>query len=310
MKKIIIISGPTATGKSSLAIELAQTINAEIVNFDSLLFYKELNIGTAKPSRVELLTTPHHLIDISSISSPLNAADFARQAQNIITSIHQNGLPVILVGGSGFYLQALVAGMWASSTVPLEVTQKSNLLYASEGIAPFRKILELEDPENFNRLHMNDHYRIRRAVEHFWTHAQPFSQSKEYFDQHKAITYEWDMLHCYLDIPKEDHLHIIEKRTHKMIQDGLVHEVEQLLAMGFSGLEKPLQSIGYKETIQWIQGIFGYDQKKYIERIIISTRQLAKAQRTWFKTKEKEQFDPRYEAEELLARVRNFMVQE
>lgn len=308
MNKVIILSGHTASGKTAKAIELAIRLKAEVVNFDSLLFYRELNIGTAKPSVEEMRAAPHHLINICSIAEPINAADFARRAKIVIEDIHQRGHPVILVGGSGFYLQALISGMWGSPTTPAEIQAKSDDLYALQGIKPFREVLEKHDRESFHRLHENDHYRIRRAVEHFWTHGTAFSDVKVAFTPQAPP--EWQLLHFYLDIPKEDHHQIIRARTKKMLSDGLVAEVQNLLTTGFSGTEKPLQAIGYKETIDWLNGVFGENVSEYEERIVINTRRLAKAQRTWFKKKEKIQLDPRHEGDTLMAKALAFISQE
>ncbi len=217
MNRVIILSGPTATGKSACAIQLAQACQAEVVNFDSLLFYRELNIGTAKPSPAELNSVVHHMVNVASIHSPLNAANFAAMARPIIDQIHQRGQSAILVGGSGFYLQALIAGMWASPSTPPEVTLRSDTLYQQEGITPFLVTLAEQDRESFLRLHANDHYRIRRAVEHFWTHHTPFSQAKDSFTPQAPP--DWQLLHLHLDLPKEEHLRIIEQRTQRMLQE-------------------------------------------------------------------------------------------
>lgn len=308
MNKVLVLSGPTATGKTGQAIQLAKKFEFEIVNFDSLLFYRELAIGTAKPTKEEQANIPHHLIDVCSIANPMNAADFAKLAAPIIEEIHQRKKPVLLVGGSGFYLQALLEGMWDSPTTPVEISQRSDALYAKEGIAPFLEVLEKNDRESFHRLHANDHYRIRRAVEHFWTHHSPFSLQRNVFSPQKPP--HWKVLHLHLDLPKEDHLKIIEARTQQMIKNGLVNEVQNLLAQGFIGTEKPLQAIGYKETIDWLNGVYGADLHAYIERIVINTRRLAKSQRTWFKKKEKFVFDPRHEGEALTAKCRDFISQE
>lgn len=305
MNKICIISGPTATGKTLASIEIAKKTSGEVVNFDSLNFYHEISIGTAKPSLMERSKAPHHLFDINSINDPLNAADFVRKALPVMRGIHERGKPIILVGGSGFYLQALVEGMWDSPKTPKEIQQRSDELYAKEGIQPFIEILKSHDPESFQRLHANDHYRIRRATEHFWTHRTPFSQAKINFQS--KHNQDWNLYHAYLDIPKPDHWAIIEERSRKMIKDGLIEEVQGLLAKGFTGSEKPLQSIGYKETFDWLKGVYGEDKDAFIERLSINTRRLAKAQRTWFKKKEKIQYDIRHDLSKLLADINQFM---
>jgi len=301
MKKVIILSGPTCTGKTSTAVALAKRFSAQVVNFDSLLFYRELNIGTAKPTSEERAGVPHHLIDIRSISEAMNAADFVALARPLIESLQG---PVLLAGGSGFYLQALVEGMWNSPTTPADVQKRSDDLYAAEGIAPFRAFLSEHDRESFLRLHENDHYRIRRATEHFWAHGTAFSKQREAFAPTPPP--EWQLLHLHLDLPKEDHLALIRQRTRAMLQAGLVEEVKGLLAQGYTGLERPLGAIGYKETLDWLRGVY-LSESEFEERIVINTRQLAKAQRTWFKRKEKRTFDPRGQFDELVELVDEFL---
>jgi tRNA dimethylallyltransferase len=310
--KVIIISGPTACGKTSLSIELAQKFGGEIVNFDSLLLYKEITLGTAKPSLQERESIPHHMIDVRRISSPMNAADYAREAFVVVENILQKKAIVYLVGGSGFYLQALLKGMFDSPTTPEEIIKRSEDLYSQEGITPFIDILITHDINSFKRYHTNDHYRIRRAVEHWWTTGLPLSEARKNKDEannklDKPTIHDWNILHLYLDMSKEEHLKIIEKRTTNMIKDGLIEEVQTLLNQGYSGEEKPLQSIGYKETLQYLQGIHKtIDECK--KQIIISTRQLAKSQRTWFKKdKSKFEYHPLKERSEIFLQVDRFI---
>lgn len=284
--KVIIVSGPTATGKTNISIELARKFGGEIVNFDSLLLYKEINIGTAKPTVEEQGEITHHMVNVASISQPMNAAAYAKLALPIIEEIHKRNKLVYLVGGSGFYLQALVQGMYDSPTTTPEILESSEKLYEAEGIKPFLEILKTQDPATYHRYHENDHYRVRRAVEHFWHTGVPLSLARERKDKENEAREEsnvhgWKMLHLHLDIPKDEHLEIIKKRTNKMITEGLVKEVKNILGNGFTGHEKPLQSIGYKEVIELLNGEFK-TEAECIERIIISTRQLAKSQRTWF----------------------------
>ncbi len=285
--KVVVISGPTASGKTNTSLKLVTKFGGEIVNFDSLLLYKEISIGTAKPTPEEQQNIPHHMIDVASISHPLNAARYAEEAIKIIGEIHGRSKIPYLVGGSGFYLQAVLKGMYNSPTTPEHVLKKSNELYLSEGIQPFLKILRQNDPTSLVLYHENDHYRVRRAVEHWWTHQTPFSAERMRKDESnksiEASIHEWDIHHLHLDLPKEEHLEIITNRTKKMLEAGrLEEEVRNLLSLGFTGLEKPLQSIGYKEMLDYIFGVYK-SMDECEERIVISTRQLAKAQRTWFK---------------------------
>lgn len=291
--KIIIVAGPTATGKTSTSIEIAQRYGGEVVNFDSLLFYKELNIGTAKPSESEIDNIPHFMVDTHSAKDAINAADYIKLALPVIKEIHARNKIVILVGGSGFYLQALLHGMYESATTSPEVTQRSNDVYKNSGIEQFLEILKEHDLDSFERYHKNDHYRVRRAVEHFWMTGKSFSSSRSTMEERKKnspmVKLNWDVFFCYLDLPKDQHFEIIKNRSEEMWENGLVHEVENLLESGFTGDEKPLKSIGYKETIDFIKGNFS-NKEEYLERLCINTRQLAKAQRTWFKKLEKNEY--------------------
>ena len=310
--KVIVISGPTASGKTDLAIELAKEFHGEVVNFDSLLLYKELNIGTAKPTMIERSGVPHHMIDVASIASPLNASDYAREALVLMKELFSRGIIPIVAGGSGFYLQALLKGMYDSPTTSAQILERSNLLYEQEGIAPFREILHSHDPVSYQRYHENDHYRIRRAVEHFWNTGTPLSSVREKKDQENTElkadnVHGWHVLHLYLNLPKPEHLQIIQQRTDRMLKAGLQAEVEDLLKSGFTGEEKPLQSIGYKEMLDLISGEFK-NLEECRERIIISTRQLAKSQRTWFnRIAEKQIFHPLKDRVQIKTLVRDFL---
>lgn len=307
---IIIIAGPTASGKTATSIKLSKEFDAEVVNFDSLLFYNELNIGTAKPTLAEQGHIPHYMIGTHSAKNPINAADYMKEAIPIINDIHQRGKTVVLVGGSGFYLQALLHGMYDSITTSDEIRSKSDQLYETQGIDPFLEILKKEDLKSYERYHENDHYRIRRACEHFWMTGKAFSKAREDMPSRESISpsfkYGWRIHFCYLDLPKEEHFKIIQQRTNQMLNDGLVEEVKNLLKMGFTGEEKPLKSIGYKEVIDYISGEFE-SLEACGERISISTRQLAKAQRTWFKKIEKNSYDPLSDQDKILADCLKFI---
>ena len=299
---ICIISGPTASGKTKTSIELAKKFGGEIVNFDSLLFYKEIIIGTAKPTKNEQSGVIHHLIDTHSIKKPINAASYSQEAVQLINNLHHQNKIVYLVGGSGFYLQAVLKGMYNSPTTPLEVTRKSNSLFEKSGIQPFCDFLLKHDPLSFERYHKNDHYRIRRAVEHFWTNQYPFSSEREKMKEKESSfpknLFNWNVFHAHLDLDRDSHFEIIKGRTKEMLKDGLIEEVKKLKEMGFTGEEKPLKSIGYKETFQYLDGKYK-DIIDFEERINISTRQLAKSQRTWFSKVQKSTYNPLLDIDKL-----------
>ncbi len=317
--QVIIVSGPTACGKTQTSIELALLLqnqygrSTEIINFDSLLFYSELNIGTAKPTIAERQGIPHHLIDVASIKNPLNAADYLKSADQLLKKIiGKNKIP-LLVGGSGFYLRALIKGMYETPQTPESIKKQVQDLYQKEGITAITELLKIQDPDSLKRLHPNDHYRLTRALEFFLSSGQPISLEKERKQQENPYDFSvnqyphWDFLHFYLDIPKEIHQKVIEKRTKQMFEDGLLEEVKNLLAQGFTGEEKPMQSIGYKETVSFLHSQIK-TQEELVEQIVISTRQLAKSQRTFFaKVIPKEKINPLEETEKRNKILENFI---
>lgn len=319
MKKLIIISGATATGKTSYSYKIADLIKNElstevaIINFDSLLFYKELNIGTAKPTAHELATHKHHLIDISSAKSPLNAHEYIQLAEKEIELCHEKKIIPILVGGSAFYLRALIKGMYESTTISNDLREELEKEYKENGIAPFIEFLKINDPKSMENLHENDHYRLIRAVEHFKQTGSPISLEKERMDELNPYDlssgkHDWDLHHIYLDLPKAEHWGYITSRTKQMIDQGLVTEVENLLKDGFTGTEKPLGSIGYIETLAYLKDEFS-SIEEYSERISISTRQLAKSQRTFFKKiTPKYSYHPLQDEERILSECKNFVL--
>lgn len=253
------------------------------------------------------------MMDICSISEPMNAHDYIEKAEAEIKKSHEAGEVPILVGGSAFYLRALIKGMYESKSIDSKLREEIDSQYKRDGISPFIDYLKEHDPETMDILHENDHYRIMRAYEHVYLTGEPFSEERKRMEaldpydlsngQHK----DWEIHHIYLDIPKEEHWSYITGRTSSMIKNGLVEEVKNLLDSGFSGNEKPLKSIGYIETLDWIGGKFD-SEEDYMERISISTRQLAKSQRTFFKKiHPKSSYHPLEDAEKILEEALKFI---
>jgi len=291
---IIIISGPTATNKTQISLKVASAIKDQlnqpvvIVNFDSLLFYQELSIGTAKPSPVELAMHPHELINIRSITSPFNTADFVKTASDLIARHHANHQVIILVGGSSFYLRALIKGMYDSCQISPQQKLINESEYKKNGITFFINYLKQYDLESYQSLHPNDHYRIIRAVEHHMMTTEKLSDQKKVFDHNSPYDFSinqhpnWNIFHLYLDIPKLEHQKIIQKRVHAMLANHLIEEVQNLLRQGITGKEKPINSVGYSEVLDYLAGKIK-SQEELVQKMVIATRQLAKGQRTFFK---------------------------
>lgn len=311
--QLIIVSGPTATGKTRISLDLAEKFpETVIVNFDSLLFYKEISIGTAKPTTGEKNGIPHYMIDVASISSPMNAADFIKMAQAKIEELFSLNKIVILVGGSAFYLRALLKGMYESATPSEEIKNQFEEMLKSKGIEAIIGYLQKNDPESVKNYHINDHYRLTRAAIHFASTGTKISGQKQTLDEKdpydlNSIVHPWSVLHLYLDLPKDKHFEIIQERTAKMFKDGLMDEIEALVQQGFTLEEKPLASIGYKEAIEYRRGLFN-SAEECMERISISTRQLAKSQRTFFnKIHPKLSFNPLLDREKIILSVEQFL---
>lgn len=317
MKPLIIVSGPTASGKTSTSIAIAKNLNsqgyrAEIINYDSLYFYEELSVGTAKPTKEEMDGITHHGISITSIKTNYNAADFVDFALPKLNELWRKGIIPILVGGSPFYIRALIKGMYDSPTITEETTTKVKSLYDDKGITAIINELKINDPECLDYLHENDHYRLTRALEFFYQTGQKISDSKKKTDENDPFDFNDNQIenlsqfHCYLDLPKEDHFEIIKARASQMLKDGLIEEVKTLLDQGYKD-EKALGSIGYKETIQYLANEFD-SEADYLERITISTRQLAKSQRTFYKKiRPKVEYHPINDGDKILSDTLEFI---
>ncbi len=311
-RPLILISGATATGKTATALKLASLTSGEIINGDSLLFYPELNIGTAKPTPEELALIPHHLINCGHLSEPYNANDYVAQALEAIDNLHRSQKVPIIVGGSAFYIRALLKGMYESGEIDLQVREEINQLEKEKGWHFLREELRKRDPLSYEKVHENDRYRTLRALEFSYTHNRPLSEERQKmeesgpYDFSKLQKEEWALHHIYLDLPKDFHWEIMRKRAYKMIEEGLIEEVQEILNQGFSPELKPLQSIGYKETIQYLQG--NLSKEELGERIYINTRRLAKSQKTFFKkTTPKITYHPLNQEESIMSDALTFL---
>jgi tRNA dimethylallyltransferase len=268
----LFLVGSTAVGKSNLSLKLADKFKFQIVNCDSLQFFKELKIGTAFPSPEDLNRAPHSLFAVADVSEPFSAGEFVRRFQNLSFSNHSKK-PFLIVGGSGFYIRALETGMQDIETLTEEMKHKISFLDDLSAEEKYLKLLEI-DPKSGEFIHRNDEYRTHRALEVY------FSQGLKMSDVVKIkTTATRKKIGLYLE-KNELHQNII-LRTNKMLTQGLVEEVESLLAKYSEDL-KPLQSVGYKEVVMYLKGQFDLQQMK--DEIIKNTMILAKKQMTWFRS--------------------------
>lgn len=269
--RIIAIVGPTASGKTSLAIELAQQLNTEIISADSRQFYKELPIGSAMPSEEELQKVKHHFIACRSVTDEYAAGSFARDARIVIDKLLAEKEQVIVCGGSGLYIQALLYGM---DEFP-EVTQDAKLQVESlseKGIEALQQVLLELDPNYYEEVDIHNTARLRRALEVCFSSGKPYSsfrtESKESPLPFMAFG---------IDIPKQELHARIHTRVDEMISNGLEKEARNVYPHRHL---KALQTVGYKEYFDYFDG--NISQQECVELIKTHTRQYAKRQMTWF----------------------------
>jgi len=277
VEKIIAIVGPTGVGKSELAIFLGEKLSGEIINFDSLQFYKELNIGTAKPGEEERKRIPHHLYDLLELNEEFNAAKFVEIADNLIKEIWERGKIPILVGGTGLYLRAFEYGLFPIE-VPKEIRENLRKRVDQDLSSLYEELKRL-DPEYAQKISPKDKVRITRALEVIYTTGKPIS----YFHKENPffVKKRYNIIKIGLNLPRKELYKKINLRVIKMIEKGWIEEVKNLLEKGYSIELKPFKAIGYKYIIYYLQGRLSLE--KAIELIQRDTRRYAKRQLTWFK---------------------------
>jgi tRNA dimethylallyltransferase len=275
-KPFILIVGPTASGKSAVALALARKFGAAILNCDSLQVYRRLDIGTAKPSAGERASLPHFLFDVADPGEILTAGDFRRLALEVLQRELPNH-PVIGVGGSGFYIQALEKGMFDVAKPRPEVDARVRRQVDERGLAWAHGELQRLDPVYAEQLNPNDAYRITRALVMIEDSGEAVSRVRERF---QAAAFPYPLLKLGLNPGREELLPRVRARTRSMLDEGLLDEVRALLADGFAAWP-PLRSVGYKECLAHLSGELAAED--LAETIVQKTMQLAKKQKTWFK---------------------------
>jgi tRNA dimethylallyltransferase len=275
---VLVICGPTASGKSDLALRLAEKLGAEIINADSMQVYRGMDIGTAKPSAEERTRIPHHLIDIADPDQPFSAADFAGAADAVITDITARGKRVIVAGGTGLYIRALLNGLVDSPGCAVEFRQELHEEAGKSGKPALLERLRQVDPELAARMHPNNLLRIIRALEVHHLTGIPLSQQQQ---DHSFSERRYTYLQVGLQIDRTTLYQRIDERVDRMLSDGLLDEVRGLLTEGYSREAKAMRSIGYKEAGAFLSGEYTLEEaRRLMQR---NTRHYAKRQLTWFK---------------------------
>ncbi|MDD2553076.1 MAG: tRNA (adenosine(37)-N6)-dimethylallyltransferase MiaA [Desulfotomaculaceae bacterium] len=275
---LVVICGPTATGKSDVGVQIAEKLHGEIISADSMLVYRGMDIGTAKPTPSEMRGIPHHLIDIVEPNQEYNAALFQEQARSIIADIMNRKKLPILVGGTGLYIGAVIDDYEFSGARGSEVYRKKLLKDAEEhGVAKLHERLREIDPGAAAKLHPHDTRRIIRALEVYKYTGTPISSFHK-IDRRKPI---YNLLMFGLSLEREKLYKIIEQRVELMIQTGLIEEVQRLLNRGFSPELSSMRGLGYKEIVEYLQGERSLAQS--VDVLKRNTRRFAKRQMTWFR---------------------------
>ena len=283
-KKIIAVVGPTASGKSALALALAKEYDGVIVSCDSMQVYKRMNIGTAKPTSSEMLEVPHRMIDIIEPTESFSCEDYVRRAALEIEDICACGKLPIVCGGTGLYLDALLRGGNSSPSFDTDEIRKELVLRASrEGIGPIYDELMLVDPESASSIHPNNEKRVIRALEIYLATGKKKSELDRLS---KEMESPYDATVAALTYSNRDILYSrINDRVDEMIKEGLIEETRSLLSDGvFEANKTAAQAIGYKELFLYIEGRESLDLA--VEKLKQATRRYAKRQITWFSAKD------------------------
>jgi len=273
-KTLIVILGPTASGKTSLAIELAQELNTEILSADSRQFYREIPIGTAAPTEEELKKVKHHFIGNLSVEDNYNVSTFEKDALKVIETAFQKHDQLIMVGGSGLYLDAVCKGIDDLPDPNPELRNSLNKLYQQQGIGALQEKLNTLDPEYYQKVDKHNPKRLLRALEVCLQTGRPYSELR----LNKPGKRDFSILKIGLDLPREELNKRINRRTDEMLQAGWLEEAKKV----FPKRElNALNTVGFKELFNYLAGEWTLDFAS--EKIKINTRRYAKRQMTWFR---------------------------
>ncbi|MBK7181978.1 MAG: tRNA (adenosine(37)-N6)-dimethylallyltransferase MiaA [Bacteroidetes bacterium] len=283
-KKLFVIVGPTAVGKTALSIQLAKAFDTEIVSADSRQFFKEMSIGTAKPNATEMGTIKHHFIDSHSISEEYNVGKFETEAIQVLNTLFETKNYAILVGGSGLYIDAICNGLDELPEASEEIRQQLKLLYEEKGIMALQEQLKELDLNYYNQVDLNNPQRLMRALEVCLSTGKTYSEQRA----GKTKARNFTTIKIGLTTSREELYNRINKRVDEMLQQGLLDEVKSLLPYQN---KNALQTVGYKELFDYLENKTSLEQA--VALIKQHTRNFAKRQLTWFKRDEQIQwFEP------------------
>jgi tRNA dimethylallyltransferase len=274
---LVVILGPTGSGKTALSLELATRFHGEIVNCDSVAMYREFRIGTAKPTAEEQARAPHHLFDVIDPTNFTTAGEYGRRAREVVRQIQQRAALPIVVGGTGLYLRALIDGLFAGPERSEELRQRLRQRAHEKGAHYLHRVLQRMDNETASRIHANDVPKMIRAIEVCLAAKQPMSE--QWKAGRESLT-GFDILRIGLDPNRADLYRRIHERVLAMFDAGLVEETKQLLEK-YGEAARPLSSIGYKQVVQLLKGEI--DREAAVDAVQQAHRNYAKRQMTWFR---------------------------
>jgi tRNA dimethylallyltransferase len=304
-RPIYAIAGPTASGKTALGVELAKRIGGEVVNFDSVQIYKEIQIATAKPSEQEKQGIPHHLIDYVDPRINYTAADWARDAVKKIDEIEERGNIPVLVGGTGFYLRTLLNPLFDSPKTDEELRNRLKEINRTRGPEHLHRLLTRLDPGSAAELSRRDHVRVIRAIEVYFQTGERLSIQRENRGPRPEFA---DRVRLFVLSPDRERLYeLIDRRTERHFGDGLIEEVIRLRSSGIDDSTNALGSHGYRRVCEYLRG--ERTLKSAVEKTSQDVRNYAKRQLTWFRREENAQWmecfgTDRNAAAQLLSHVR------
>jgi len=278
LQPILVIAGPTATGKTAAAIELARRFGGELVGADSVQVYRGFDIGSAKPSAAELQGVPHHLIDVFDPNQEVDAVAYADLADVAIRDVAQRGRLPIVVGGTGLWIRALVRGLVDVPAVDPEIRKRLEAAAMKDGAAALHARLAEVDPISARAIHPNDALRIVRALEVYEQTGTPLGELRA---EHALGQARYRAVLIVLDLNQERHGTVIEDRAKRMLEAGWMDEVRSLRARWGDGI-RPFGSVGYREILEHVRD--GVPVEETLRRIRKSTRVYARRQRTWFRS--------------------------
>ncbi len=275
--KVLILVGPTAVGKTDVSIHIARKLGGDIVSADSRQVYKYMDIGTAKPTHEQLDSVQHHFINVREPDQFYSAGEYGREARNCVYGLLRNGIVPVVVGGSGFYIQALVDGLFAPGVSDLTVKEKWHKKVETDGVESVFAALEKVDPVSAKRLHPNDIQRVVRALEVYDLTGEPIS----IYQKGQEDAADFQPVFVGLTRERSELYSRIEYRVDEMFKDGLLEEVESLKKQGFDGSLNALKTVGYKEVFAYLNNELVFTEM--VDTIKKNTRRYAKRQLTWFR---------------------------